>query len=203
MLAGVFGLVHGAGFANYLKAMFVERIALPLFGFNVGIEVGQLVVLLGIAVVLAGVDRIVSLVADAHPLHTTLTEVTVDAPRRVLHIVIRVFAEDFARAAGSARRPASGAANGPLDANAYLSRTFVVTEGARTLPLRSCGTRRSGELLWLCLETEAPVRLASLMLRDALLCELFDDQLNIVRSLVGTAPRSLLYTRGDGRKPLL
>ena len=62
VLAGVFGLVHGAGFANYLKAMFVERIALPLFGFNVGIEVGQLVVLLGIAVVLAGVDRIISLV---------------------------------------------------------------------------------------------------------------------------------------------
>ncbi len=45
VFAGVFGLVHGAGFAAYLKAMFVERIALPLFGFNVGIELGQLVVL--------------------------------------------------------------------------------------------------------------------------------------------------------------
>ena len=45
MFAGVFGLVHGAGFANYLKALFVERIAVPLLGFNVGIELGQLVVL--------------------------------------------------------------------------------------------------------------------------------------------------------------
>lgn len=45
VFAGVFGLVHGAGFANYLTSLFVERVALPLFGFNVGIELGQLVVL--------------------------------------------------------------------------------------------------------------------------------------------------------------
>ncbi|MEP7324420.1 MAG: HupE/UreJ family protein [Gemmatimonadota bacterium] len=45
VLAGVFGLVHGAGFANYLKALFVDRIVVPLFGFNVGIELGQLVIL--------------------------------------------------------------------------------------------------------------------------------------------------------------
>lgn len=59
--AGVFGLVHGAGFANYLKSLFVDHVALPLFGFNVGIELGQIVVLAGIAVVLLGVDRLVSL----------------------------------------------------------------------------------------------------------------------------------------------
>src|SRR6266496_1964074 len=45
VFAGVFGLVHGAGFANYLRSLFVDQVALPLFGFNVGIEVGQIVVL--------------------------------------------------------------------------------------------------------------------------------------------------------------
>ncbi|MFN8579612.1 MAG: HupE/UreJ family protein [Gemmatimonadaceae bacterium] len=45
IFAGVFGLVHGAGFANYLQSLFVEHIAVPLFGFNVGIELGQVVVL--------------------------------------------------------------------------------------------------------------------------------------------------------------
>jgi len=45
VLAGIFGLVHGAGFANYLKALFVDRIAVPLFGFNIGIELGQLIIL--------------------------------------------------------------------------------------------------------------------------------------------------------------
>jgi hypothetical protein len=57
VFSGVFGLVHGAGFANYLSAMFVTRIALPLFGFNVGIELGQIVILGAAAMGLAVIDR--------------------------------------------------------------------------------------------------------------------------------------------------
>jgi hypothetical protein len=60
MFAGVFGLVHGAGFANYLRDLFVDRVALPLFGFNVGIELGQLVVLCFAAVALVSVDRLIA-----------------------------------------------------------------------------------------------------------------------------------------------
>jgi len=57
VFAGVFGLVHGAGFANYLRSLFVDQIAVPLFGFNVGIELGQLVVLALVATGLGVVDR--------------------------------------------------------------------------------------------------------------------------------------------------
>jgi hypothetical protein len=60
IFAGVFGLVHGAGFANYLSALFVTHVALPLFGFNVGIELGQIVVLTAAALVLTGLDRVIA-----------------------------------------------------------------------------------------------------------------------------------------------
>jgi hypothetical protein len=43
--AVLFGLVHGAGFADYLRRMFLEHIVVPLVGFNLGIEAGQIVVL--------------------------------------------------------------------------------------------------------------------------------------------------------------
>jgi len=56
LFAGAFGLVHGAGFAGYLKSLFVERIAVPLLGFNVGIEAGQIVVLAAIGIALVVVD---------------------------------------------------------------------------------------------------------------------------------------------------
>jgi hypothetical protein len=56
VLAGVFGLVHGAGFANYLNALFMTHIALPLLGFNVGIELGQVLVLSLAAAVLSVLD---------------------------------------------------------------------------------------------------------------------------------------------------
>ncbi len=45
VLAATFGLVHGAGFAGYLQRLFVDDLAWPLLGFNIGIELGQLVVL--------------------------------------------------------------------------------------------------------------------------------------------------------------
>jgi hypothetical protein len=57
VFAGVFGLVHGAGFANYLQGLFAGSIVVPLLGFNVGIELGQLVVLGAAGATVAAVDR--------------------------------------------------------------------------------------------------------------------------------------------------
>ena len=45
VIALVFGLIHGLGFANYLKALLFEgNIVMELFSFNVGIEVAQLII---------------------------------------------------------------------------------------------------------------------------------------------------------------
>ena len=45
-LALLFGLVHGMGFANSVRMMLASEqdITLPLFGFNVGLELGQIIV---------------------------------------------------------------------------------------------------------------------------------------------------------------
>ncbi|WP_420576716.1 HupE/UreJ family protein [Ekhidna sp.] len=44
--AGFFGLIHGLGFSNYLRALLGkdETIILQLFAFNVGLEVGQIII---------------------------------------------------------------------------------------------------------------------------------------------------------------
>lgn len=44
--AGFFGLIHGMGFSNYLKALMNEgeSIVWQLFAFNVGLEIGQLII---------------------------------------------------------------------------------------------------------------------------------------------------------------
>jgi len=48
LLALFFGLIHGMGFASYFRALFGEMgsIVKPLFAFNVGIELGQLMIVL-------------------------------------------------------------------------------------------------------------------------------------------------------------
>lgn len=56
VFAGGFGLVHGAGFASYLQSLFTGSIVVPLLGFNLGIELGQLVALGLAGLALAVVD---------------------------------------------------------------------------------------------------------------------------------------------------
>lgn len=43
-----FGLIHGLGFSNYLKSLLgkSESITGPLFAFNVGLEIGQIIIVL-------------------------------------------------------------------------------------------------------------------------------------------------------------
>jgi hypothetical protein len=45
-MALFFGLIHGMGFSNYFKALLTDasQVVMPLLGFNIGIELGQLLV---------------------------------------------------------------------------------------------------------------------------------------------------------------
>jgi hydrogenase/urease accessory protein HupE len=54
-IAFAFGFIHGFGFANVLREMELPRAALgwSLFAFNVGVEIGQLLVVVGVASLLA------------------------------------------------------------------------------------------------------------------------------------------------------
>ena len=94
--AGVFGLVHGAGFADYLQRLFAGSIVIPLFGFNVGIELGQLVVLASAGCALAVLDRLIALsrAPDAVP-----------SPYRLRVVTVSLLVVAVAAQMAAARRP--------------------------------------------------------------------------------------------------
>lgn len=58
-MALLFGLIHGLGFSTFLRALLGEEesIALPLFSFNVGLEVGQIVILAAALAMSAAASR--------------------------------------------------------------------------------------------------------------------------------------------------
>lgn len=70
-LAGIFGLLHGMGFANTLSMMLgrEDSLFLPLAGFNIGVELGQvflLLVILGFRFLISkGLPSIDSLISKA------------------------------------------------------------------------------------------------------------------------------------------
>lgn len=65
LLAGFFGLIHGLGFSNYLQELLGKEAQIwkPLLAFNLGLEIGQLLIVAvyllgtGILVGIAGVNR--------------------------------------------------------------------------------------------------------------------------------------------------
>ena len=54
-LALFFGLIHGMGFSNFFKTMMMgisDNIVMPLLAFNIGIEIGQLMIIVVFGLVL-------------------------------------------------------------------------------------------------------------------------------------------------------
>ena len=57
--AGIFGLIHGLGFSNYLRALLggESDLVVPLLAFNVGLELGQLLIVATVLAAGAAVER--------------------------------------------------------------------------------------------------------------------------------------------------
>jgi hypothetical protein len=73
-LAGLFGLIHGLGFANTLKALLgrEESLLLPLAGFNLGIELGQILVLFLLLGIRAGLETFIPKITRFWPMAVPL-----------------------------------------------------------------------------------------------------------------------------------
>lgn len=140
----------------------------------------------------------------AHPLHTTLTELSYTPANGVVQVSIRVFTDDFGEAV--ARRPQPRAASGkapPNPALAYLGASFgIVGRNGKRVPLQWCGEKKTGDVLWICLRGSAPAGLRGGSVTNTLMFDLFEDQINIVQATYDGRKQSLLFTRGDGAKRL-
>ncbi len=147
---------------------------------------------------------VVSRPAHAHPLHTTMAELSYDRTTRVLNVSLRVFADDFTNAVtrgGGVR----GVGALPPDSAMfrYVAERFAIAApGAGPLALRWCGVRRSGDVLLLCLRATAVPALAGARVRSALLNESFADQVNLVQANYDGRRQMLLFTPRTGVKPL-
>jgi len=62
-LAAVFGLIHGLGFSTFLRSLLggEESIFVPLLSFNVGLELGQLLIVAGVLGLGVAAERILRL----------------------------------------------------------------------------------------------------------------------------------------------
>ena len=155
---------------------------------------GWVAALVGLSAVLVAVGSVA-----AHPLHTTMTELSVRPADRTAVAMIRVFADDFGTAVArhTGVRPAADHSVPPQAAFTYVNQKFlVIGRDGRRLPLTWCGERRAGEVLFVCVRAPAPNGLKGMQVASTLMFELFSDQVNIVQVVERRRKQSLLFTRG-------
>ena len=142
-----------------------------------------------------------------HPLHTTMTEVQWDATDGRVTIILRLFTEDLATAVGRfSGRPIPGGPEALVPdslALAYLRATIsLVDRGGSSVRLAWAGARRQGDVSFITLRGTMPAGLSGGRLSNAVHCELFPDQVNIVKARSGDRNDSFLFVGGDGPRTL-
>jgi len=139
---------------------------------------------------------LVALPRAAHPLHSTLTTIAWESRTHTLHVAVRVFTEDLAVALARGTVPSDSAA-----CRYARSALTLRDQTGRSAATERCTIERTGDVTWIRLEapTADPT---GFRLLNAFLFELFDDQVNVVQATLGGRVRTMLFTRGDGLKPL-
>jgi len=131
--------------------------------------------------------------AIAHPMHTSVTELTVAESGHTVAVAIRVFADDFA----------AEVSGGDSAASAYVRERLVLTDRrGHRLALRWEGRESRGDALVLRLSAVAPSGLAGGQAQKTILCNRFDDQVNMLRVISGPRVATLLFTPGSGPQAL-
>ena len=133
--------------------------------------------------------------ARAHPIHTTLTVLTVDARTRTVTLSIRAFADDFSRVvAMRAGIPVpSDSSVRPEHVTAYVRAQFAIGG----IALEPCGLTRSADAYLACFRGVMPTGVSTITVRNAMLTELHPDQVNIVQAAVGQQRQTRVFTKSS------
>jgi hypothetical protein len=137
--------------------------------------------------------------AGAHPMHTAVAELAQQDPRGTTTVQIKVFADDLHAAVAL---PAdAGAADSALAR--YLRGSFALADrNGRPVRLAWAGAERTGDVVLLRLRGEVPGGLAGARVTSLVLCERFEDEVNVVRASYAGRTETLLFTRGESSKAL-
>ena len=136
-----------------------------------------------------------ALAGGAHPLHTSVTEVSSD-DRGAVRVAIRLYADDLGSAAGAPDAPAADSA-----VARYVRGRFALRDRTdHPVLLRWDGLTRHDDAVVIRLEGTLSGGLAGARVANLLLTERFRDQVNVVRASWPGGSATLLFTRGDAGK---
>ncbi|WP_395749936.1 DUF6702 family protein [Prosthecobacter sp.] len=151
----------------------------------------------------------------AHAVHTSTAEAEYNAETKRLEVSLTVFVSDLqlALVRQSEREmkiDQTPAAEFDAQIQAYLAKTFVVTDAAgRAGKIRWVGremekeSEKSGDpAVVLFFEVEVPGGVEGAAVRDAVFCDLFEDQINLLNLMILSTKVEMQFKRGDESKKI-
>ncbi len=142
-----------------------------------------------------------------HAYHSSLMELRYNAGKKQLEVSVKVFTDDFEKALSRGQATSvslSEAGPRPLAlTTAYLQRTLKFSTAAGApLPLQVLGLQEEKDGYWLYCKVPLPGPMPGVQLRQAMLLDVFGDQMNIVNIEAGEKKQSVLFRDGHEQELL-
>lgn len=145
---------------------------------------------------------------EAHPYHTSIADIRYNAKNQTLEIALKIFANDLEKTlSDAAKKPVTLNQTPAVQAQiaAYLKKVIAIELNPKqVLPLKYIGSEPEADTYWLYAEIRLKSsQLSQVNLRNQVLLETFDDQMNIVNLDINGKKKTLVFRDGDVVKPLL
>ena len=153
--------------------------------------------------------RAVMALGFLHPFHVSVTEMDYNKRNRHLEISIRIFTDDL-------ENILERYANTDFDLyvslddtvtqkvlKSYLEANFSLKQNGKPIPLDYVGSEADADVIWCYLESPPLKSPETVNVRNTLLLDLFDDQINLVHLVIGHKTRSRKYYQENYSGPVI
>jgi hypothetical protein len=144
----------------------------------------------------------------SHKFHVSVTQIEFNQSAQSVEVVMRVYADDLENALSQhAKRPVKIDPTKSKEAGAlvmaYLRDTFELkSKAGKPVKFVWVGVEAQVDMFWLYFEGRLPGGLAGTQLRNRVMCELFDDQVNIVNTKYQGKQAGMMFEGKDEFKSL-
>ncbi len=138
-----------------------------------------------------------------HPFHVSVTEISYNGHNKHFEISVRIFTDDLENALEKYANTRFDLIQSLNDSSvqkileSYMLSHFVVKQYGKPVPLNFLGSEPDEDVIWSYLESPPVENPASIWVRNTLLLDLFDDQVNLVHLVIGQNTRSRKYNQDD------
>lgn len=146
---------------------------------------------------------LITVLTVVHPLHISVTEISLDEKENELEIMIRVFTDDLEQAIRSERKNpdlnlwSPGKTTTDKLAWEYLQPKFKLTSGGEVLNLKYLGHEKDEDVTVFYIQVQPMQKFEAISVTNSIITELYDDQSNLINVTLGETTKSLRLMRNN------